>query len=83
MYGGKRPNHGNYTVSLNDGPAVTNNGASAQNSFQQPIYTGTNLDASTQHKLVFTNQMAIGGTASNPDANQWFDLDFAVITQEL
>ncbi|GJJ05856.1 hypothetical protein Clacol_000043 [Clathrus columnatus] len=73
IFGAERLNHGNYSVSLDDGPAFVGDG-NANNLFQFPLWNAQNLP-NTQHTAVMTNIPTIQG--------KFLDIDFISIGREL
>ncbi|GJJ05897.1 hypothetical protein Clacol_000084 [Clathrus columnatus] len=73
IFGGKRPNHGNYSAVLDDGPEFVGDG-NADNVFQFPLWNAQNL-SNSQHTVVLTNVP----TGQGP----FLDVDFISIGREL
>ncbi|GJJ05854.1 hypothetical protein Clacol_000041 [Clathrus columnatus] len=73
IFGAKRPNHGNYSVSLDNGPAFVGNG-NGNNIFQFPLWNAQNL-SNEQHTALMTNVPTKQG--------EFLDIDFISIGREL
>ncbi|GJJ05910.1 hypothetical protein Clacol_000097 [Clathrus columnatus] len=73
IFGAKRPNHGSYSVALDDGPEFVGNG-NGDNIFQFPLWNAQNL-SNTQHSVVMTNLPTHRG--------KFLDIDFISIGREL
>ena len=69
IYGAKRPNHNLYNVTLDGGAPQTFNG-SADNIFQTPLFSQTDL-SNTQHTITLTNA-GVDATRTN----DYLDVDF-------
>jgi hypothetical protein len=69
LYGAKRFNHGAYTVTIGQNPAVTLNGSASPDLFEQLLYGNGSLPYG-QHTV----------TLSNAGAPGYVDLDSVVIT---
>ncbi|KIY48527.1 hypothetical protein FISHEDRAFT_73497 [Fistulina hepatica ATCC 64428] len=66
IYGAKRNNHGQYTVSLDNGTENVFDGYSATNLFQQVLYSASSL-SDVKHTVVITNS----------DDGKYLDVDMA------
>ncbi|GJJ05874.1 hypothetical protein Clacol_000061 [Clathrus columnatus] len=73
IFGAKRPNHGSYSVALDNEPAFVGNGNS-NNIFQFPLWNAQNL-SNTNHTVVMTNIPTQQGN--------FLDIDFISIGREL
>jgi hypothetical protein len=69
IYGAKRFNHGAYTVTIGQNPAVTLNGAASPNAFEQLLCVNGSLPY-RQHTVMLANAGAPG----------YVDLDYVMIT---
>ncbi|WWC72105.1 uncharacterized protein I206_106065 [Kwoniella pini CBS 10737] len=76
VFGGKRKNHGLYTVSIDNGEIVWLNGYSEKPQIQALLYGTQDLEWGN-HQIVLTNMPKTNMT--NKD-NLWFDIDYAEIS---
>ncbi|KAJ7470798.1 hypothetical protein FB451DRAFT_1368038 [Mycena latifolia] len=74
VYGAKRPNHGTYSVAL-DNNITVNDGFSSDSIIQTPLFMATNL-ADTTHSMTITNQETNASLA-------FLDLDFITWTNSI
>ncbi|WVF72002.1 hypothetical protein IAT40_006813 [Kwoniella sp. CBS 6097] len=76
LFGAKRPNHGNFSVSLDGGDKqyYTSESGPSSDLFQQVLYTSGEIP-SGEHEVVMVNEKGYEGV----DAKfEWLDLDFII-----